>query len=151
VIYFFDNCISHKMVQILRLAGAEDSPKGEDPGPHKLVHLLDVPELPRRGATPDTEWIPYAAEQGWMALTADHRIRRKPQERKVFSDAKLRTPFVSDAVTQSGRWDQAKFWVNHWWAIVRDTNRCARGDLFQVDAHGKVQQLHPVQASKQER
>ena len=81
MIYFFDNCLSKKIVQILRLAGAEDGPDGQSRGPHQLIHLQEVDEFLQGPDTPDPEWMPYVAGKGWTAVTADHRIRKKPRNR----------------------------------------------------------------------
>ncbi|MEX2399954.1 MAG: hypothetical protein WD423_04225 [Rhodothermales bacterium] len=49
-----------------------------DAGIHVERHLDHFP-----GDAPDSEWIPYVADQGWYALTNDRRIYRTPAEREA--------------------------------------------------------------------
>jgi hypothetical protein len=40
-------------------------------------------------ACPDEEWMKVAGQKGWIVLTRDQAIRRKPNELKAFREAKL--------------------------------------------------------------
>ena len=40
-------------------------------------------------ACPDTEWLSVAGREGWIVITRDQAIRRKPNELQVFRDAKV--------------------------------------------------------------
>lgn len=40
-------------------------------------------------ACPDEDWMKAAGREGWIVLTRDQAIRRKPNELKAFRDAKL--------------------------------------------------------------
>lgn len=40
-------------------------------------------------ACPDSEWLAVAGHEGWIVLTRDQAIRRKPNELQAFRDAKV--------------------------------------------------------------
>lgn len=132
MIYFFDNCISKKIVEILRLAGADE-------GPHKLRHLQEIDDFAEGPNTPDVVWMPYVAERRWTAVTADIHITRKPHERKILSEIGLSAVFVMGSVVQAGRMEQARFFINHWPSIVKHTSRCGPAEHFKVNSGGKVE------------
>ncbi len=44
-------------------------------------------------ACPDTEWLTVAGHEGWIVITRDQAVRRKPNELQVFRDAKF-IPFA---------------------------------------------------------
>jgi len=97
--FFFDNCISPKLARAIHALIEPD---------HKVEHLRDrfVP------STKDTEWIQQLADEGnWVIVTADHRIRTRPQERQVWKAAKLTTFFMADAFEQLPAWEQVKWMV----------------------------------------
>ncbi len=52
---------------------------------------------------PDTEWMPYVAQQGWIAIHRDKRIRTRPTEVKIFQDYGLRTVWLGGKQDMSSR------------------------------------------------
>src|SRR5205085_2874523 len=47
--------------------------------------------------TEDTAWIALAAPRGWVVLTKDDRIRRRPAERQAIEDGKVRVFCLTNA------------------------------------------------------
>jgi hypothetical protein len=47
--------------------------------------------------TEDVEWIRLAAQQGWVVLCKDDRIRRRPAERDALMDGKVRAFCLTNA------------------------------------------------------
>jgi hypothetical protein len=47
--------------------------------------------------TEDTAWIALAAQRGWVVLTKDDRIRRRPAERQATEDGKVRVFCLTNA------------------------------------------------------
>jgi len=71
--FFFDENISPRVAAAL---AALDFP---------VTHLLD--HLPQ--GTPDKDFFPYIGEQGWVLVTQDKRIRKRPHERIAMRKAGL--------------------------------------------------------------
>lgn len=64
-------------------------------------------------ATPDTEWLPLAAEQGWLVISRDHNIRENPAERRAVLESGAR--MVALAGEDAGnKWHQLELVVRHW-------------------------------------
>lgn len=51
--------------------------------------------------TPDIEWIAFAAERGWVILTQDRNIQRRPHERAAVIAARARYFCVSGGTRRS--------------------------------------------------
>lgn len=128
--YFFDNCVSPKVIDILRLAGAEDN--GDE-----FVHIMHVDGLSRDDA--DVKWIPLVAAREWVAITVDHRIKSRPHERAALDEARMRVVFLPKGYVDLSRWDQTCFILNNWRAIAKEASRCRAGDRFIVRMNGKVE------------
>lgn len=43
----------------------------------------------------DIDWLPEVGRRGWIVLTKDQRIRRRPVERDAFVDARVRGFFLA--------------------------------------------------------
>ena len=70
-VLFIDRCAwSHKLGEALTNIGASFIPHHEKFEP----------------ACPDEEWLEAAGKQGWIVLTRDKNIRRKPNELRAFQD-----------------------------------------------------------------
>lgn len=70
-VLFIDRCAwSHKLGEALTKIGTPFIPHHEKFKP----------------ACPDEEWLEAAGKQGWMVLTRDKNIRRKPNELRAFQE-----------------------------------------------------------------
>lgn len=59
----------------------------------EALTAADIPFIAHQqrfaSACPDEEWLQVAGTEGWIVLTRDQAIRRKPNELKAFRAAKL--------------------------------------------------------------
>lgn len=124
--YFFDNNTAVPITRALRALHVA------------AVHLSE--EFP--GDTPDTTWIPLIAERGWVAITADAAIRRKPAERSALERSGLVVLFLPRNFHRRKLWEQAAWYVRFWPRIseqVEDPRR--RWRTAQLTDNGKVEAL----------
>ena len=63
--------------------------------------------------TPDREWIPRVASEGWIAITRDRRIKSRPDERAAVVSSRARhvTLVGRDAL---GVWGQLEIVMSRW-------------------------------------
>ncbi|HEX3732152.1 MAG TPA: hypothetical protein VHU91_04410 [Mycobacteriales bacterium] len=76
--------------------------------------------------TPDTDWMPYVAAQGWAAIHRDKRIRTRPAELKVFQDYGLRTIMLGGKKDMSSR-DQCELMLRLWVQLENLIDRLGPG------------------------
>jgi PIN domain-containing protein len=71
--------------------------------------------------TEDTAWIALAAQRGWVVLTKDDRIRRRPAERQAIEDGKVRVFCLTNAgLTFAG---QASYFVANRFRIIQASRK----------------------------
>lgn len=97
-------------------------------------HLLGVADFAHREATTDEEWVPYAAERNWVAITGDRRLAA----REIFRTHRLTTFFLPKGYTNLRLWPQYEILVRAWTQIVELADRAHVGDCFDVQMNGKV-------------
>jgi hypothetical protein len=114
--FFFDNCLSPKVVRALRELG-EDA-----------KHLRD--ELPAN--TKDTDWIPIAASKGWVAVTSDLAMARVPVEVAALSRSGLIVFFMPRGFQAVDIWTQAHKLFKAWPEIKKHAAAAKVGEAFQV-------------------
>jgi hypothetical protein len=108
VTFFFDNCVPPPVVRALREARAD---------------VLYLQEVFASSDVKDTLWMPRAAQEGWIVLTDDNRIRRNPVERTMLKELKLRVIFLPEALPTLALMGQlAK--LAQWWP---DIERACKG------------------------
>jgi hypothetical protein len=125
VTYFFDNNISYKLVTI---------PKALDVD---ALHLID--EFPAN--MPDVDWLPRAGQAGWVVITADRAIRRRPGELSALKDAGVLALFLRDNFLRRDKWEQALWLVRHWPEIDKQVARLKHGTIASVSDRGKLEVL----------
>lgn len=83
-----------------------------DPG--VVIHKRARPACPIADpATPDTEWLPMVASQGWLIISRDHNIRENPAERRAVLESGAR--MVALAGEDAGdKWHQLELVLRHW-------------------------------------
>lgn len=86
-------------------------------------HAL-VPELPLGIA--DTDWIPFVAEAGWVALVRDRRIRTRRAEANAFRASGLRIVFFGGKRDLRPT-DQATLFVRHLPRLEREMTKRGPG------------------------
>ncbi len=97
--YFLDNNFSPAYVQMLAAMEVDLI--------HLCQHFVDR-------AVKDIVWMPEVARLGWVAITQDRGIERRPHEAQVRRQSKLRMIYFPRAFMKMAKWDQAAFLVRKW-------------------------------------
>lgn len=127
--FIFDNCISPRLAKAIHALVESE---------HEVVALRDR----FRSDTPDTEWIGELGRQGgWIIISGDLRIRKRPQELAVWRTARLTTFFMASGFQSETQWEQARWMVGKWPEIVDLASRVAPGAAFRVPKRGKIEQV----------
>jgi hypothetical protein len=124
VTYFFDNNISYRYANMLRAIRQD------------VVHIAKSRGFDRDD--PDVVWMPKVAERDWIAVTLDEAIRRIAVEEMLRAKLGLRVVFVAEGFRHHAFFDQAKFLVNAWPEIIKQTEKSKAGQCFKVTAQKKV-------------
>jgi PIN like domain len=97
--FFFDNCVSVRFVQALRILAQIQE--------YELVHLTE-----RFAAdTPDEEWIRRLASDGdWVIISDDPRISRGQAQRKTWQESGLTAFFFADGWAAKDSGSKQKAW-----------------------------------------
>ncbi len=73
--------------------------------------------------TMDPDWIPVAADRGWIAITKNWHIRTQPEEAELAVTHGLRVACLLEPVKNANRWDFSRMVFRHWDAIADLTSR----------------------------
>ena len=98
------------------------------------------------GATSDIDWIRTLAEEGgWIVLSGDFRIIRRPHEKRIWQSARLTGFFLAKGWINATFWDQAWRLVRWWPQIAAQARRVEAGATFQIPfaTTGKFRILPP--------
>jgi len=98
---------------------------GED-----TCHLLDC----FSAGTFDEVWLQTIGERGWLLLTCDKRIRRRPLEKEALKKYKVGAFFLLGK--KMNRWDYIKQVVRAWDKIKDIAEREKPPFVYQVNRHG---------------
>ena len=99
------------------------------------MHLLEEFDP----GTPDIDWLPYVAKNGYILFTRDNKILLRPQERAILKEQKIGAFFLSGK--NMGRWDHIRQIIRAWHKI----EEAAKDDppfAYKVNRHGtKVEKI----------
>lgn len=102
---------------------------------------VEVHDAHFRPDAPDEEWLADVGARGWVVLTKDERIRRRPLERQALAAAGVRA-FVLTARHMTGEEMGAAFVRAR--GAMEDLLRRRRAPLVaSVTRHGRVRVLRP--------
>ena len=104
--FFFDNCVSPRIAEALAVLEADQG--------------TVVKHLRHRfaGSTLDPEWLGALGQEGdWIICSTDLRIRRNPDNRRAWQEAKLTTFFFSENCANSQIWPQVQEVMRYWQEI----------------------------------
>jgi len=87
-------------------------------------------------ACPDTEWLNVAGREGWIVITRDQAIRRKPNELQVFREAKV-TLFALASGNATAE-DTARLLVELYPRILRQARAATPPAMFSVTLAGGI-------------
>jgi hypothetical protein len=90
-------------------------------------------------AAPDTEWLAVAGAEGWLVLTRDQNIRRRPAELAAARAAGI-CMFVLGQGNLSAA-ETAQIVVGAWPRIVRTAGGARRPAIFTLTRGGEVRRL----------
>jgi hypothetical protein len=116
--FFFDENLGIQLARGLKAFG-EDT-----------FHLLDYFEA----GTLDEVWLKHVGEQGWILITVDKRIRRRPLEKDALLRYKVGTFFLGGKTVS--RWDRIKQIVRAWNKINEIAGKETPPFAYQVNLHG---------------
>ena len=123
--YFFDNTFPPQLAKIVAILGVD------------AVHLQD--EFPPN--TLDITWIPEIGRRGWVVITADRGISKKPAERKALEEANVISVFMAKGFTTKPIFELVSLFVKWWPDIDRSVQRVKPGTSLQVNPNGKIDLL----------
>lgn len=123
--FFFDNTFPRQLVEILKLLKVD------------AHHLQE--DFPAN--TLDVDWIPEIGKRGWVVVTGDRGISRKPAERKALEEAKTISVFMAKGFTSKSIFDLVSSVIKWWPEIDRQVARVRPGTSIQVTINGKVEML----------
>jgi predicted nuclease of predicted toxin-antitoxin system len=91
----------------------------------------------------DPEWLPEAGRNGWIVLTKDKAIRRRPNEMMALMNSGVRA-FVLAAGEITGA-DQAALFVRVLPKMIELVNQLAPPFVVRVSKDGRCEVLHPAE------
>jgi len=77
------------------------------------------PASPIRPGMHDEDWIPIAAGAGWIVITRDGAMIRKPVEREAITSAGARHVALDPEKKQLNVWQELEVVVTQWRSIER--------------------------------
>jgi hypothetical protein len=78
-------------------------------------------------STKDPDWIPLVAEQGWVVISRDRQITKKPAEINAVRESRLRI-VVLDTRRDPTTWGELEIVISQWGnieSVVREAGPCA--------------------------
>ena len=122
---FFDNNVAPALVNILKALSVD------------AVHLKEH----FKQNTTDEDWIPEVGRHGWIVVTWDFRIYKRPAQRDALTQNGVKAVFLPSSFSQKKIWDQAAWIVKHWPKIVEQVDRFDRFQCVRITDNGKVELL----------
>jgi uncharacterized protein with PIN domain len=123
--FFFDNTFPPQIAEILRILGVD------------ACHLQD--KFPAN--TDDVDWLPEIGTNGWVVVTGDRGISKKPAERKVLEEANVVSVFMAKGFTTKPIFELVSLFIRWWPEIERAVGRVKPGTALEVNPNGKVDLL----------
>ena len=123
--FFFDNTFPRRLVEILKLLDVE------------ATHLRE--HFP--ADTIDVTWIPWVGKKGWIIVTGDRGIAKKPAERKALEEAQTISLFLAKGIIHKPLFELVAFIVRHWPTIEKAVERAKTGTSLELTVNGRVEIL----------
>jgi predicted nuclease of predicted toxin-antitoxin system len=120
--YFFDECLSRKVAEALRVLGVD------------VIHLRDE----WGEGVKDVDWIARIKREGRIVITQDGAMRRKDAERVALRESPVVFVFMNSALTKMDGLKQAGWLLTHWEDIEHGVAKARTGDCFEVTQNGKI-------------
>jgi len=97
-------------------------------------------------ATPDEYWLETAGKEGWIVLSADKSIRRKPDELKALRRHKVRAVFLTSGNLKGS--EQAKLCAQNGRKIQDSAMSTQAPAMFSLTKSGDLNPLGPRPAKR---
>jgi len=111
--FFFDTCISVRVVRALRHVL-------ETEGGGKVCELQHLSERYSDSSVPDVRWIAdLGVEGGWIIISGDPRISRGKAEKLAWKESGLTAFFLSDGWAGGNIYSQTADVIRRWPDIMR--------------------------------
>lgn len=113
----------------------------DDPG--KLVKGRLRAPCPITRGTPDEEWIPNVTQSGWLIVTKDSKISRRPGEIRAVQDYGARLIAINET-DERGTWAQLEILMHQWRKIEAlplsgpFIYSASRSSLRRIDSSGET-------------
>lgn len=120
--FFFDNTFPPQLAKILNILGVDAHHLQEDFSPD----------------TPDVDWLPTVGKRGWVVITGDRRISKKPPERKALQEANVIAVFMAKGFTSKKIFDLVASFIKWWPDIAHAVSRVKPGTSLEVGVNGKI-------------
>lgn len=91
--------------------------------------------------TKDKDWLPRAGAQGWVVLSRDKGIRRRPAELRAVMNSGVRL-FVLTSAGNLSRWDTLELLVRRW-ADITQTAAQNDGPFICAVTRGGLRPIEP--------
>lgn len=88
---------------------------------------------------PDEDWLPEAGKFGWIVVTRDQNIRRKPNELHAFKISRVKAIVLTSG--QASAADTANLLVKHYPKLMRKLQNIAPPAMFTVTLAGTISQI----------
>jgi predicted nuclease of predicted toxin-antitoxin system len=120
MIFVFDECVSSKFAEALKILGKDT---------HSYKDYWEP-------GCPDEEWIPVASAKGWVILTSDHlyphrRLALRQDNGRIFLLAMKDLP----------AWEQFRLLVEKWNEIEKVAEKSKPPFIYRVPKRGALTQV----------
>ena len=88
---------------------------------------------------PDEEWLPVAGKEGWIVLTRDKNIRRKPNELQAFKANRVLAIVLSSG--QASAADTADLIIRLYPKLMRKVQNAKPPAMFTVTLTGTISSI----------
>jgi predicted nuclease of predicted toxin-antitoxin system len=125
--FFFDNDISHRIVNALKQLVPPDS--------HEVVALRDI--FPQNAK--DTEWIPKVGEKEWVVVTRDANQRRRDAERKALRLHSVKIIYIRQSGKPLDLYADAARIIKNWPKISEWGDAAKPGEMVKLSTNDKIE------------
>lgn len=129
----FDACLSRHLAKALDYLMQHYAEEGRE------YVITSVKEKFGRNDLPDTELLgKLGAEGGWVLMSGDRNIRRRPHELKAFQDAGLVGFFLGATITQRPVQKQMAHLLELWSDIEAKAVKAKPGSMYRINTTSKI-------------
>jgi hypothetical protein len=91
--------------------------------------------------TPDEVWIPEIGKRGWVLITEDNRIRKRPQERLALQLSGVTAFFLGKSFGELKLLAKGQALIQVWPRIKVQAEVSQRGRHYLVNVRGAIEEL----------